>query len=108
MDTHLKHFLALMHELQKIDSDFPLHYAICMVEISANEGLSLTELTLKTGLSLSTVSRIVGALSDSRQKGQPYNLVTVMISKQEKRRKEIFLTEKGKTLINSISSIMAA
>ena len=108
MNTHVQDFLRILQELQKIDSEFPLHYAICMAEISLHEGLSLTELSNNTGLALSTISRIIGALSDSRQKGTPFGLVNVKISETEKRRKEIYLTNKGRDFINSISHIIAA
>jgi DNA-binding MarR family transcriptional regulator len=89
MDTETQNFLKVLQELEKLNPEFPLHYEICLAKISHKEGLSLTELSKDTGLALSTVSRIIGALSDSRQKGQPYELVQVKISEQEKRRKEI-------------------
>lgn len=108
MSTNVQTFLKLLNELENIAPGFPLHYAICLAEIALNEGLSLTELSKNTGLSLSTVSRIIGALSDSRQKGDPYRMVVVKISKSEKRRKEIFLTPKGKGFIDSVTHIMAA
>lgn len=108
MDTQVKDFLRILQELQKIDPEFPLHYAICMAEISLHEGLSLTELSNNTGLALSTISRIIGALSDSRQKGTPFGLVYVKTSEAEKRRKEIYLTDKGRDFIKSVSHILAA
>ena len=108
MDTPVKDFLRILQELQKVDPEFPLHYAICMAEISLNEGLSLTELSNSTGLSLSTISRIIGALSDSRQKGTAFGLVHVTTAKEEKRRKQLYLTPKGREFIKSVSHIMAA
>jgi DNA-binding MarR family transcriptional regulator len=96
-------FLALLHQLQKIDSEFPIQYAICLSEISLNEGCSLTTLAEKTGLSLSTVSRIVGALSDFRQNGEPYGLVELKVSPEERRRKEIYLTAKGRQTLQKIT-----
>lgn len=102
----IKSFLKLLRELQKIDPEFPLQYAVCLGVISLSEGLSLTELAQETNLSLSTVSRIVGALSKTRQKGEPYGLVLVRVSKVEKRRKEIYLTQKGQLFINSISDLI--
>jgi DNA-binding MarR family transcriptional regulator len=100
-------FLKLLRELQKIDQEFPLQYAICLTEISLKEGLSLTELAQKTGLALSTVSRIIGALSKHRQKGIAFGLVRVSISAQERRRKELYLTPKGRAIIQTITDIMA-
>jgi len=105
--TDIKKFLILLRELQKIDPEFPLQYAVCLGEIAMDEGLSVTQLSTKTGLALSTVSRIVGALSKSRQKGAPFGLVKVVVSAQEKRRKELYLTAKGKAVIESIADITA-
>jgi DNA-binding MarR family transcriptional regulator len=108
MDTETKNFLKVLQELEKLNPEFPLHYAICLAEVSLKEGLSLTQLSKDTGLALSTVSRIIGALSDSRQKGEPYKLVEVKIAEHEKRRKEIQLTPKGKDFMRSVCDIMAA
>lgn len=103
----LRNFLRLLHELQKIDPEFPLQYAVCLAEIAMNEGCSLTALSEKTGLAMSTTSRIVGALSKNRQKGAPYNLVRAQISATEKRRRELYLSARGKAVISGIAEIMA-
>lgn len=96
----------LLQELQKIDPEFPLQYAVCLAVISLNEGLSISNLAEKTKLSISTVSRIVGALSNMRQRGSAYGLVSVKVSSAEKRRKEIYLTTKGKIFIESINALL--
>lgn len=106
MDKSHRKFLGLLRALQKIDPEFPLQYAVCLAEISAQEGLSLTQLADKTGLALSTVSRIIGALSKHRQKGSPYGLVRVAVSETERRRKELYLTPKGKAVMAAIASIL--
>jgi len=100
-------FLDILRELQRLDSEFPLQYSICLGEIAMNEGLSLTQLSDKTGLALSTISRIVGALSKYRQNGQPYGLVEIRISPVERRRKELYLTHKGWSLIKNIQHVIA-
>ena len=99
-------FMDLLRQLQKIDTEFPLQYALCLAEISVNEGLSLTSLAEKVNLSLSTISRIVGSLSEYRQNGQPYGLVEIKISVEERRRKELYLTPKGRALIQKISKLL--
>lgn len=99
-------FMELLRQLQKTDNEFPLQYALCLAEISVNEGLSLTSLAEKVNLSLSTISRIVGSLSEYRQNGQPYGLVEIRVSTEERRRKELYLTPKGRTLIQRISKIL--
>ncbi|HQX27637.1 MAG TPA: MarR family transcriptional regulator [Alphaproteobacteria bacterium] len=101
-----KTFLRLLRELQKIDAEFPLQYAVCLTEISQEEGLSLTDLSIRTGMALSTVSRIIGALSKNRQKGTPYNLIRIKISATERRRKELYLTPRGRAVIDSILEII--
>lgn len=99
-------FLAVLRELQKIDPEFPLQYAVCLAEIAMDEGLSLTALSERTGMALSTISRIVGALSKYRQSGAPYGLVRVQISARERRKKEIFLTPKGNAIVKGIAEVM--
>jgi DNA-binding MarR family transcriptional regulator len=100
--------LIILRELQSINSEFPIQYAICLLEISQNEGSSLTLLAEKTGMPLSTISRIIGALSEHRQKGEPYGLIEVKISKTERRRKELFLSPKGKAIVERLQLIIEA
>ena len=99
-------FLVLLRELQKIDPEFPLQYTICLAEIALDEGLSLTTLSSRTGMPLSTVSRIIGALSGNRQKGTPYGLIHAAISPAERRKKELYLTSQGKAVIANIMTIL--
>lgn len=94
--------LDILHQLQKIDPEFPLQYAVCLTEISLDEGCSLTTLAERAGLTLSTVSRIVGALSDYRQNGQPYGLIEIRISAAERRRKELYLTARGRSTLQKL------
>ena len=105
-DKEITIFMQLLRELQKIDSEFPLQYAVCLGEISKHNTLSLTELSQNTGIPLSTTSRIVGALSKKRQKGQAFDLVKVSICAEERRRKEISLTSKGKAVIDSVCDLL--
>ncbi len=99
-------FLDLLRQLQKIDPEFPLQYAICLGEIALDEGCSLTTLAERAGLTLSTVSRIVGALSDFRQNGQPYGLIEIKVSATERRRKELTLSPRGRTLLQKLGKVL--
>lgn len=99
-------FLDVLHQLKKIDPEFPIQYAICLTEIANHSGCSLTDLSEKTGLALSTVSRIVGALSNYRQKGDPYGLIEMKISETERRKKELYLTPKGRKTLENILSVI--
>jgi len=93
----LSTLIDLLQILRGIDTEFPLQYALCMGEIARNQGISITELAEKTGITLSTVSRIVGALSGGR--GRCNGLVRVRFSATENRRKELFLSPRGAALI---------
>lgn len=106
MTEKISLFLRLLRELQKIDSEFPLQYAVCLGEIAAHEGLSLSQLAERTAMPLSTVSRIVGALSRNRQKGAAYDLVRVTISATERRKKQLTLTTRGHAVMNSIQDLV--
>ncbi|MCL4677111.1 MAG: winged helix-turn-helix transcriptional regulator [Alphaproteobacteria bacterium] len=106
MTREIDNLRSLLRELQKIDPEFPLQYALCLCEIAADEGLSVTALAEKVRLPLSTVSRIVGALSSKRQKGQPYGLVEVSISAAERRRKELNLTARGRAVMEGLSAVI--
>jgi len=94
--------LDILQRIQKIDPEFPIQYAICLVEIAQNEGCSVTFIAEKTGLALSTVSRIIGALSNYRQLGQPYQFIEVKVSAEERRRKEVYLTPIGRKALKEI------
>lgn len=101
MNRDINDFLRIIKILQTINPEFPLQYVICLIHIARNEGLSMTELADETGMALSTTSRITSALA---KKGGAYELIRVDIAPDEKRRKKIFLSENGKTLLNDIST----
>lgn len=94
--------LNLLGILQKIDPEFPLQYAVCLMEIAQDEGMSLTALADRTGMPLSTISRIVGALSGNRQRGQAYGLIDVTVSPAERRRKALTLTARGRAVVTDL------
>lgn len=97
--------LELLREFQSIDNEFPIQYAVCLLEIASDEGLSPTALADRTDLALSTVSRIIGALSDNRQKGEAFYLINARTSRLSRRSKELYLTARGRSLIQRIEYI---
>ena len=104
--ANVRILLDIIRHFQRIDSEFPLHYALCLAEISLDEGCSLTTLSERTGLTLSTVSRIVGALSDYRQNGHPYGLIEQRIAPAERRRKELYLTARGRNFTQKLGKLI--
>lgn len=89
-------------ELTEIDPEFPIQWAITFLEIAQNEGASLKDIAEETGISMSVMSRTIGALANYRRMGKPYGIVTVKASKEDKRRKELFLSAKGKKLLGEL------
>lgn len=102
--TSVTLFLDVLHRIQRVDPEFPIQYAICLAEVSQDEGCSVTALAKKTGLALSTVSRIVGALSEYRQRGEPYGFLEVKISPNERRKKELYMTSQGRAALKDFIS----
>lgn len=98
--------ISILKELQKIKTEFPIQYAVCLLQIYQNEGLSLSELSNQTCIALSTVSRITTKLASSKTP-DCYGLVTVKINPEEKRKKQIFLTSDGSHVVQNLSKIIS-
>ena len=97
--TKLQNVLA---EFARIDAEFPLQWANVFLTIAENEGAALKDIAEETGISMSVMSRTIGALSNYRRMGKPYGIVLVKSAKDDKRRKELFLSAKGKKLLDKI------
>ncbi len=98
----LKKFDNLLDALGSIDPEFPIQWASVFSYIAQNEGCALKDISDDTGISMSVMSRTIGALSNYRRMGKPYGLVLVKTAKDDKRRKELFLSTKGKKLLTKI------
>lgn len=94
--------MSILKAIQKIDPEFPVQYALCLAHISMQEGLSITDLAEKTGMPLSTVSRIISALSKNKTRRRSYDLVEIIISPHERRKKLIFLNKRGQKYLADI------
>nr|MBI1231012.1 helix-turn-helix domain-containing protein [Cytophagales bacterium] len=93
----------MLQAIQKLDPEFPVQYALCLSYISMYEGLSITDLAEKTGMPLSTVSRIISALSQNKTRNRSYDLVDIVISPHERRRKLIYLNKRGQKFVSDIN-----
>jgi DNA-binding MarR family transcriptional regulator len=89
---------AVLRNFAARGDGMPVSYAQAFIEIAADPGLSITTLAERVGMPLSTVSRIVAALADPKK----YNLVTVVIAQDEKRRKVVGLTGVGQKLAKEL------
>ena len=97
---------AIIKELMKIDPEFPMQWARCFMEISLNEGLNMYDLVKQTGIAQSSLSRIIGGLGQQRRYSKsPYDLIKTKPCPSDRRSRQLYLTVKGRTLIDGISSI---
>ena len=93
---------SLLSALIEIDPEFPIQWVMVFSEIANEEGVSLKDISERTGISMSVMSRTIGALSNARRMGKPYGLVVVKSAKEDRRRKELFLSARGKKLLEKI------
>jgi DNA-binding MarR family transcriptional regulator len=98
--------LSLLGALSDLDKNFPLPYAIFLAEVARNEGCSLSDLQRTTGMPLPTLSRISWALSTKRQNGAvPYRLIEQDYAPDNRRRKVIRLSPKGRAFTSRLTNI---
>ena len=92
----------ILQELIAIDPEFPIQWVTVFGEIAGEEGISLKDISDRTGNSMSVMSRTIGALSNARRMGKPYGLVVVKHAREDRRRKELYLSAKGKKLVERL------
>ena len=99
--------LSLLRALSSLDKNFPLPYSVFLLEVARNEGCSLGDLGKATGMPLPTLSRILWALSTKRQNGaEPYRLIEQDYAPDNRRRKIIRLSPKGRAFISRVTGIL--
>ena len=104
MEKEFKVLENIFNVCDDFDRMFPLQYVRCLLLVRKLEGLTISELSENSGLALSTVSRIVNALAEKRQKGTAYNLISVTFSMNNKRSKHLFLTQEGRIFLKNLCS----
>jgi DNA-binding MarR family transcriptional regulator len=103
--TGIPSIVKLLSVFLALDAKFPLSYAIVFLEVAGSEGITLQELHRQTGMPVSTLSRITGALSDRRQKNaRSYGLLRRQTDPGNTRRKPFYLTPEGKKLLHILES----
>lgn len=104
--TKMDKLQKALAELTNIDPEFPIAWALVFLTIAQNEGAALKDISEETGISMSVMSRTIGALSNARRMGKPYGIVLVKMAKDDRRRKELFLSAKGKRLLEKLKKAM--
>lgn len=95
--------IKVISVLRTIDDVMPTQIAQSFLCVALRPGLTMQELSEQTGLSQSACSRNVAALGEWHRFGKPgYGLVEAVPDPKEGRRKIMFLTAKGRTLMRDI------
>lgn len=106
LEKKLAKLNKILDALAGVDAEFPIQWASVFAHIAMEEGCSLKDVSERTGISMSVMSRTIGALSNYRRMGKPYGLVLVKSAKDDKRRKELFLSTKGKKLLSTLADVL--
>ncbi|MFG1488107.1 MarR family transcriptional regulator [Oceanospirillum sp. HFRX-1_2] len=100
-------FIKILHvitELRHIGPDMPIQTAATFLSVANEEGITMKRLSEKLGISQSSVSRNVAALSKTHRLNKPgYDLLYAMEDPTERRRKIVRLTPKGRLLADKIA-----
>lgn len=103
---NLAALINIMRRFLAADPDFPLSYAVVLLELARNEGMGLSELHRITGMPVSTLSRIVGALGAKRQKkARSLGLIRQERNKKDHRRRALCLTPEGRQLVRDLTRL---
>jgi DNA-binding MarR family transcriptional regulator len=100
----LGRLLRSLEVFRNIDKDMTLGSMVSLVQVSLNEGMSITELSRQTGDLLATTSRYVQALGDLRHDRKPgASLIDSHIDPLNFRKKVLRLTPSGRQRVNQLA-----
>lgn len=98
---------AIIVELRKVSADMPMQQLDLYLRIVQRPGIGMDELAPLLGISQSSVSRNVAALSKFHRLGKPgLDLVEVRLDPRDSRRREIWLSPLGKKLADRLSKML--
>lgn len=95
-----------MNELSKVDNAMPFHQAMVLLLIGlhdADGGIEMREIAATLKMSSSSASRNVAALGEWHRLQRPgLGLVETSTDYEDRRRKPVTLTTKGRKLLDSV------
>ena len=102
-ERRLRSLLHILEYFQEHEPQIPASMISAFLLVALNEGCSLREVVEMSGKPQSTVSRHLLDLGERNRKGEPgLRLVAWRIAQEELRRKEYYLTPKGRALLRRI------
>jgi DNA-binding MarR family transcriptional regulator len=105
MRLPIKEALQVISRISEIDPEMPLQQAKCLLIVAeSEEGMSLTEIANKAGISLATASRYISALGKmNRHRQEGLQLIESFEDPMERRKKVIRLTVRGSAVVRKIT-----
>jgi DNA-binding MarR family transcriptional regulator len=101
--TALHKCLLFMEALRVVNSIMPMQQAYAFLLVAMEEGCGVQEYAERAGVTQPVMTRILLALGQHRQKGAPgYGLVHQATDTHDLRKRQTFLTPKGKALMREI------
>lgn len=95
-----------LEEFRKIDPQIPPQTAVSFLWVCIHDGITMKDLSDRVGVSQSSMSRNIAALSETHRYGKPgYDLVYATEDPAERRRKIVKLTPKGRRIAASLSEV---
>ena len=95
--------------IRMFDPEMPIQMVQTLLVVMMRPGLTMSELGEQTGLTQSSVSRNVAALSKVHRTRRPgHDLVYTEEDPIERRRKLVLLSPKGKRLLEQVNRAMSA
>lgn len=97
--AHLNRLIEAVALFQTVHPDMTVRQIQVFLLVATNPGVSQSEICERLELADSSVSRIIGILSEYGNRGTgPFNLVEMRVHKTDRRLRACFLTRKGEAL----------
>jgi DNA-binding MarR family transcriptional regulator len=104
-----RRLLSFIEEFGKLDAEMQIQQIAVFLHVMGKPEITMRELEQATGLSSSSVSRNVSALSKVHRKGQPgHDLVVTFEDAMDRRIKRVRPTPKGTKVYNTLISILGS
>src|SRR5262249_43812064 len=103
----LRKCLLVLDAFRAIRRVMPMQHAYSFLLVASEQGRSVEEYAKRAGISQSVMTRILFALGSTGRRSKPgYGLVQQTIDTEDARRRQTFLTAKGKALMREFGRLL--